>query len=149
MEHSMQQTNALEKFSHKDNALEPKLRRAHLLRDLHAPGVCISHKRHACIHKWPKHVSKLRSSDRGAHAAHSKSNNGPHRTTAMDISEDVFTSCNGASKSVLHPRRVHLLLEKIRAPNARNSWCTHLPIRRYTRRAQASMGPFALCYPAV
>ena len=95
---------------------------------MHAPGACISHKRHACVHEWPKHVSKLRSSDRGAHASHSKSNNGPHRTTAMDISEDVFTSCNDASRSMLHPRRLHLLLEKIRAPNARNSWCMHLSI---------------------
>src|SRR3954465_7543751 len=63
--HSTQQTNALEKFSHKDIALEPKLRRVHLLRDLHAPGARISRKRRAHVHEWPKHASKLRSSDRG------------------------------------------------------------------------------------
>src|SRR4051812_36795406 len=145
---SMQQTNALKKLSLKDNALEPKLKSVHLLQDLHAPGACISHKGHVRIHEWPKHVSKLRSSDRGAHESHSNFNNGPHHTTVMDISEDVFTSCNGASKSVLHPRRVHLLLEKICAPNARNSWCTHHSTAEIHASGASKHGPIRPALPS-
>src|SRR4051812_40675947 len=45
--HSTQQINALQKFSRKNNALEPKLRFSHFLRDFHASGARISHEGHA------------------------------------------------------------------------------------------------------